>query len=96
MTVELVAGLVGVLGVVFATFAEDVGADVQGGALLFCLVGTQQSASDFDANGNLLNLNHIGTLHWHYNNTLGKLSKPDKTTIEYYGDYLKAKSIGKP
>jgi hypothetical protein len=25
---ELVAGLVGVLGVVFATFAEDVGADV--------------------------------------------------------------------
>ncbi len=45
---------------------------------------TQQSASDFDANGNLLNLNHIGTLHWHYNNTLGKLSKPDKTTIEYY------------
>jgi hypothetical protein len=45
---------------------------------------TQQSASDFDANGNLLNLNHIGTLHWHYNNTLSKLSKPDKTTIEYY------------
>jgi hypothetical protein len=25
---------------------------------------TQQSASDFDANGNLLNLNHIGTLHF--------------------------------
>jgi hypothetical protein len=27
------------LRVVFATFAEDVGADVQGGDLLFCLVG---------------------------------------------------------
>jgi RHS repeat-associated protein len=45
---------------------------------------TQQSASDFDANGNLLNLNHIGTLHWHYNNTLSKLNKPDKTTTQYY------------
>ncbi|CAC9440428.1 hypothetical protein, partial [uncultured Gammaproteobacteria bacterium] len=32
--VELVAGLC----VVFAAFAKDVGADVQGGALLFCLV----------------------------------------------------------
>ncbi|CAC9467036.1 hypothetical protein, partial [uncultured Gammaproteobacteria bacterium] len=31
---------------------------------------TQQSTSDFDANGNLLTLNNIGTLHWHYNNTL--------------------------
>jgi hypothetical protein len=38
VAVELVAGLVGALGVVFATFAEDVGADMQGGALLFCLV----------------------------------------------------------
>jgi hypothetical protein len=36
---ELVVGLVRGLGVVFAAFAEDVGADVQGGALLFCLVG---------------------------------------------------------
>jgi hypothetical protein len=26
------------LRIVFATFAEDVSADVQGGALLFCLV----------------------------------------------------------
>ncbi|SSC07139.1 hypothetical protein BTURTLESOX_1076 [bacterium endosymbiont of Bathymodiolus sp. 5 South] len=39
MAVELVVGLVRGLGVVFAAFAEDVGADVQGGALLFCLVG---------------------------------------------------------
>jgi hypothetical protein len=29
---------------------------------------TQQSASDFDANGNLLGLNNIGNLEWHYNN----------------------------
>jgi hypothetical protein len=36
---ELVAGLARGLRVVFATFAEDVGADVQGGALLFFLVG---------------------------------------------------------
>jgi hypothetical protein len=39
MAVELVAGLARSLRVVFATFAEDVGADVQGGDLLFCLVG---------------------------------------------------------
>jgi hypothetical protein len=32
MTVELIAGLAHGLRVVFATFAEDVGADVQGGA----------------------------------------------------------------
>jgi hypothetical protein len=31
-------GLVWDLGVVFAAFAEDVGANVQGGTLLFCLV----------------------------------------------------------
>ncbi|VVH64346.1 hypothetical protein BSPLISOX_1757, partial [uncultured Gammaproteobacteria bacterium] len=36
---------------------------------------TQQSTSDFDANGNLLTLNNIGTLHWHYNNTLNQLTK---------------------
>jgi hypothetical protein len=34
---------------------------------------TQQSTSDFDANGNLLTLNNIGTLHWHYNNTLNQM-----------------------
>jgi hypothetical protein len=39
MVDELVAGLARGLRVVFATFAEDVGADVQGGALLFFLVG---------------------------------------------------------
>ncbi|SSC08962.1 RHS repeat-associated core domain-containing protein [bacterium endosymbiont of Bathymodiolus sp. 5 South] len=45
---------------------------------------TQQSASDFDANGNLLGLNNIGNLEWHYNNTLNKLIKADKTnTTEY-------------
>jgi hypothetical protein len=31
---------------------------------------TQQSTSDFDVNGNLLALDNIGTLNWHYNNTL--------------------------
>jgi hypothetical protein len=36
---------------------------------------TQQSTSDFDVNGNLLTLDNIGTLNWHYNNTLGKLKK---------------------
>ncbi|CAC9532706.1 hypothetical protein [uncultured Gammaproteobacteria bacterium] len=47
--------------------------------------GTQQSTSDFDANGNLLVLNNIGTLHWHYNNTLNQLSKADKSnTTQYY------------
>jgi hypothetical protein len=40
---------------------------------------TQQSTSDFDANGNLLNLNNIGNLEWHYNNTLNKLTKADKS-----------------
>jgi hypothetical protein len=35
---------------------------------------TQQSTSDFDANGNLLVLNNLGTLHWHYNNTLNQLT----------------------
>jgi hypothetical protein len=72
------------LRIVFATFAEDVSADVQGGALLFWAnsgdwqqtltihpnnnrgTETQQSTSNFDANGNLLVLNNIGTLHWHY------------------------------
>ncbi|VVH66021.1 hypothetical protein BSPLISOX_2527 [uncultured Gammaproteobacteria bacterium] len=46
---------------------------------------TQQSTSDFDANGNLLNLNNIGNLEWHYNNTLNKLTKADKpNTTQYY------------
>jgi hypothetical protein len=35
--------------------------------------------SDFDANGNLLTLNNIGTLHWHYNNTLNQITKTDKS-----------------
>jgi RHS repeat-associated protein len=38
-TVELIAGLVRGLRIVFAVFAEDMGADVQSTALLFCLVG---------------------------------------------------------
>ncbi|CAC9650512.1 hypothetical protein [uncultured Gammaproteobacteria bacterium] len=46
---------------------------------------TQQSTTDFDANGNLLTLDNIGTLDWHYNNTLNQLSKADKnTTTQYY------------
>jgi hypothetical protein len=28
---------------------------------------TQQSTNDFDTNGNLLNLNNIGSLKWCYN-----------------------------
>jgi hypothetical protein len=35
MTVELIAGLVRGLRIVFAVFAEDMGADVQSTALLF-------------------------------------------------------------
>jgi hypothetical protein len=46
---------------------------------------TQRSASHFDANGNLLTLDNIGTLNWHYNNTLNQLTKADKSnTTEYY------------
>ena len=46
---------------------------------------TQQSTSDFDANGNLLTLDNIGDLDWHYNNTLNQLTKTDKSnTTEYY------------
>jgi hypothetical protein len=73
---ELVASLVRALCVVFATFAQDMGADVQGAGLLFCFVSstwqqtlaihpsnnrgteTQQSTTDFDANGNLLTLDN--------------------------------------
>jgi hypothetical protein len=40
---------------------------------------------NFDANGNLLTLDNIGTLHWHYNNMLNKLTKSNKSNaIEYY------------
>ena len=46
---------------------------------------TQQSTTDFDANGNLLTLDNIGTLHWHHNNTLNQLTKADKNnTAQYY------------
>jgi insecticidal toxin complex protein TccC len=32
--------------------------------------GTENNnQNNFDANGNLLNLNNIGNLEWHYNNT---------------------------
>ncbi|VVH58594.1 hypothetical protein BSPCLSOX_739 [uncultured Gammaproteobacteria bacterium] len=48
---------------------------------------TQQSATDFDANGNLLGLNNIGNLEWHYNNTLNKLIKADKTNATEYCVY---------
>jgi hypothetical protein len=42
-------------------------------------------SGNFDANGNLLNLNNIGNLEWHYNNTLNKLTKADKpNTTQYY------------
>ncbi|SEH88627.1 secreted protein [Bathymodiolus azoricus thioautotrophic gill symbiont] len=39
MAGELVASLAGALCVVFIAFAQDMGADVQGATLLFCLVG---------------------------------------------------------
>jgi hypothetical protein len=46
---------------------------------------TQQSTTDFNANGNLLTLNNIGTLHWYYNNTLNQVTKADKSnTTQYY------------
>ncbi|CAC9461735.1 hypothetical protein [uncultured Gammaproteobacteria bacterium] len=48
--------------------------------------GTENNnQNNFDANGNLLNLNNIGNLEWHYNNTLNKLTKANKSnTIQYY------------
>ncbi len=48
--------------------------------------GTENnSQNNFDANGNLLNLDNIGNLDWHYNNTLNKLIKADKSnTVQYY------------
>ena len=50
---------------------------------------TQQPSSNFDANGNLLVLDNIGTLNWHYNNTLNQLTKYDKssTTEHHVYDY---------
>ncbi|VVH60032.1 Putative insecticidal toxin complex [uncultured Gammaproteobacteria bacterium] len=48
--------------------------------------GTENNnQNNFDANGNLLNLNNIGNLEWYYNNTLNKLNKADKpNTTQYY------------
>jgi RHS repeat-associated protein len=48
--------------------------------------GTENNnQNNFDSNGNLLNLNNIGNLEWHYNNTLNKLTKADKpNTTQYY------------
>ena len=48
--------------------------------------GTENNnQNNFDANGNLLNLNNIGNLKWYYNNTLNKLTKADKSnTTQYY------------
>jgi RHS repeat-associated protein len=48
--------------------------------------GTENNnQNNFDANGNLLNLNNIGNLEWHYNNTLNKLTKANKpNTIQHY------------
>jgi hypothetical protein len=60
---DLVAGL----RVVFATFTKDVGANVQGSALLLRL--------------DLLHLDNIANLEWYYNNTLNKLTKADKSNI---------------
>jgi RHS repeat-associated protein len=46
---------------------------------------TQQSTNDFDTNGNLLNLNNIGSLKWCYNNSLNQFTKADKpNTTQYY------------
>ena len=48
--------------------------------------GTENNnQNNFDANGNLLNLDNIDNLDWHYNNTLNQLTKTDKSnTTEYY------------
>ncbi|VVH57177.1 hypothetical protein BSPCLSOX_2611 [uncultured Gammaproteobacteria bacterium] len=48
--------------------------------------GTENNnQNNFDTNGNLLNLNNIGNLKWHYNNTLNKLTKANKpNTTQYY------------
>ncbi len=48
--------------------------------------GTENNnQNNFDANGNLLNLNNISNLKWYYNNTLNKLTKADKSnTTQYY------------
>ena len=48
--------------------------------------GTENNnQNNFDANGNLLNLDNIGNLDWHYNNTLNQLTKTNKSnTTEYY------------
>jgi hypothetical protein len=48
--------------------------------------GTENNnQNNFDANGNLLILDNIGTLHWYYNNTLNQLTKADKSnTTQYY------------
>jgi insecticidal toxin complex protein TccC len=47
--------------------------------------GTENNnQNNFDTNGNLLNLNNIGNLEWHYNNTLNKLTKSDKSNATQY------------
>jgi hypothetical protein len=32
-------------------------------------------------------LNNLGTLHWHYNNTLNQLTKADKSNTTQYSVY---------
>ncbi|CAC9542485.1 hypothetical protein [uncultured Gammaproteobacteria bacterium] len=49
---------------------------------------TQQPTSNFDANGNLLVLDNIGTLHWHHNNTLNQFSKADKSNTLHIGTHI--------
>ena len=49
---------------------------------------TQQPSSNFDANGNLLVLDNIGTLHWHHNNTLNQFSKADKSNTLHIGTHI--------
>jgi insecticidal toxin complex protein TccC len=47
--------------------------------------GTENNnQNNFDANGNLLNLNNIGNLEWRYNNTLNKLTKANKIKLVKY------------
>ncbi|VVM27443.1 hypothetical protein BSPWISOXPB_10415 [uncultured Gammaproteobacteria bacterium] len=50
--------------------------------------GTENNGqNNFDANGNLLNLDNIGNLDWHYNNTLNRLTKADKSNTTQYSVY---------
>jgi insecticidal toxin complex protein TccC len=58
--------------------------------------GTENNnQNNFDANGNLLNLNNIGSLEWHYNNTLNKLTKANKPNTTCFAWLIEMSSAGR-